>query len=199
LMNTASSAHYEMKPDQKGGFSYGLLVSRLLILFLSIMLSMQSFAAAQSKDKVAVLPFVLHTAKPADHLSLGLQEMLSTRLAEKGFELLDPHAINEGGLARIKASEVDLLRRIAGEMGIIWVIGGSLTQIGDMISLDLAIISVCSDREPLSVFVEGDTMDELSRVLGRAAEMVSNRIKGIDQIEKLSVEGNKRIEEETRT
>lgn len=194
-MNTASSTNTKMVLDRKRVPFSGLLLSSLLIPLFFITLFLQSLVAAQSKDKVAVLPFTLHMLKPADHLSLGLQKILTTRLAGEGFELIDPDTINEGSLSRIKASDVDLLKRIAGEMGIDWVIGGSLTQIGDTISLDLTIIPATTSRDPLSVFVEGDTIDEIAEVMGRAAVMASNRIKGIDQIETVSVQGNKRIEQ----
>jgi len=193
-MSTAGLAHHEMKAE--GAFSYGLMALRLLILFLLITLFMESFAAAQSKEKLAVLPFTIHTAKPSDHLSLGLQKMLATRLAEKGFELLGPHAVNEGSLSRIEVSEVDLLRKAAREMGVEWVISGSLTYIGDAVSLDLILIPVRTQRKPLSIFAEGNTIEEVPDVVERATEMVMNRIKGIDQIEAVSVEGNKRIEED---
>jgi outer membrane protein insertion porin family len=195
LMNTTGSTHTEMAPDRKRAPFSGLLFSSLLPLLL-IALLMPSLVAAQPKDKVAVLPFTIYMAEPADHLSVGLQKMLTTRLAGEGFELVEPDTINEGRLSRIKASDVDLLRRAAGEMGIDWVIGGSLTHIGDMISLDLTIIPVRTDRKPLSVFVEGNTIDEVPEVIGKAAAMVPNRIKGIDQIEKVLVKGNKRIEQD---
>jgi outer membrane protein insertion porin family len=196
LVNTASSAHHEMIPDRKGAFTHGLLFSSLLIPLLLIVVLMPSLIAAQTKERVAVLPFMLHMGKPADHLSLGLQEMLTTRLDEKGFDLVDPHTVNEGQLSRIPSSDVELLKRVAGQMGINWVISGSLTRIGEAISLDLTIIPVSADRRPLSVFIEGDAMDEVPEAIGRAAAAASNRIKGIDQIEAMSVQGNKRIEED---
>ena len=130
---------------------------------------MAPLAAAQTQDKVAVLPFMLHKEKPTDHLSLGLQEMLTARLAKKGFELVDPHAVNEGALAGIAASDEAQLKKAAGDMGIDWVIRGSLTQVGDMASLDLMIIPIRVERDPFSVFVEARTMDEVPEAMGRAA------------------------------
>jgi hypothetical protein len=79
---------------------------------------MPSLIAAQTKERVAMLPFTLHMGEPADHLSLGLQEMLTTRLEEKGFELVDPHTVNEGRLSGITSSDVELLRRVAVQMGV---------------------------------------------------------------------------------
>ncbi len=195
-MNITGSTHTEAALDRKRNAFSGLLMMGFFIPFLFATIFMQSFVFAQSKGKVAVLPFMLHTAKPADHLSLGLQKMLTTRLAEKGFELIDPRTVNEGSLSRIRASEADLLRRVAREMGVDWVISGSLTHIGDVVSLDLTLIPVSADRKPLLVFAEGNTIDEVPEVVERAVEMVLNRITGIDQIERVLFEGNKRIEED---
>jgi outer membrane protein insertion porin family len=185
-----------MKLDPKRDSSCGLLLSSLLIPFLVIALCIHSLAAAQSKEKVAVLPFALHTAKPAEHLSLRLQEMLSARLDERGLEIIDPSTVNKGRLSGVTTSDVDLLRRVAGEMGIDWVISGSLTHIGDMISLDLTVISVSPGKKPLKVFSQGNTMDDIPLAVRKAADKVVNRITGLEQIETVSVQGNKRIEED---
>ncbi len=196
MMNTASSTNTEVVPDRKR-FPYCChLFSGLLIPLVFITLVMPTLVAAQSKDKVAVLPFTLHMMKPADHLSLGLQNMLTARLAGKGFELVEPDTLNKGSISKIRASDVDQLRKVARKMEIDWVIGGSLTQIGDTISLDLTMIPAIASRNILSVFVEGETIDEVPEVIERAAVMVANRIEGIAQIETVSVQGNKRIEED---
>jgi outer membrane protein insertion porin family len=155
---------------------------------------MPTHIIAQPGDKVAVLPFRLHMVSPEASLSLGLQKMLSARLADRGFEVVDPALVNESKLAEITISDTDLAKRMAGDRGIDWVIGGSLTQIGENISLDLRLIPAATDRSPISVFVQGDTIDEIATVLQRAAEKAEIRIKGIDQIESISITGNRRIE-----
>ena len=148
----------------------------------------------QLQHKIAVLPFTLHMTKPADHLSTGLQEMLATRLAAEGFAVVDPATVREIGLRGMKTSDLDLVRGVAKERGIDWVIYGSLSQIGEGISLDLTIISVAPERSPFSVFVEGKTMDKVADVIERAAARVVSQVKGIVQIDSIYIKGNKRIE-----
>jgi len=195
LENTAGSINQALKRDRVGSLHYGCVICSFLIPVLLLICCIPSLASAQTKDTVAVLPFTLHTMKPADHLSLGLQEMLSRRLAERGFQSIDRHTVNKSTLSRIGTADLDLLRRTAGDMGIDWVIRGSLTHIGNMISLDLTVIPVSTERKPFRIFAEGKTMDDIPAVVRRAAEKVLDRIKGIDRIERVSVQGNKRIEE----
>jgi len=77
LMNATSSAHHEMKPDRKGAFSYGLLMSGLLVPFLFITVFVQSFVSAQSKEKVAVLLLIWLTASMAWLGTRGFRMALS--------------------------------------------------------------------------------------------------------------------------
>jgi outer membrane protein insertion porin family len=178
---------------KKANRVWSIMLPFMMVLSL-IPFLMPTHIIAQQGDKVAVLAFRLHMESPEASLSLGLQEMLSARLADRGFEVVDPGLINASELAEITISDTDLAKRVAGERGIDWVIGGSLTQIGENISLDLRLIPAETDRSPISVFVQGDTIDEIATLLQRAAEMAGNRIKGIDQIESIVIKGNRRIE-----
>jgi outer membrane protein insertion porin family len=145
-------------------------------------------------EKIAVLPFKIYMLKPMDHLVLGLQEMLTARLTKEGFDLINPATINKGELSKVKVSELDVARRMGKEKGVDWVIKGSLTQIGKKISLDLAIIPISTEKRPFSIFVVGDRIDKLDQVMERVAATATNRIKGVVQIDSISVQGNKRIE-----
>ena len=107
-------------------FSYsGHILRPFSFLILIIFLLIPTDVMALLSDKIAVLPFKIYMLKPMDRLVLGLQEMLTARLAKEGFDLIDPATINKSKLRRIKASELDLLRRIGKEKGIDWLIKGS--------------------------------------------------------------------------
>ena len=175
--------------------SYGSYVVRpfsFLLLFLFFLISIDVMALPS--EKIAVLPFKIHTLKPMDHLIAGLQEMLTTRLEKEGFDLINLKPISKAQLAQIKASELDFVRRMGKEKGVDWIIKGSLTQIGEKISLDLVIIPISAEKSPFSVFVVGDRIEKLNQVVERAAATATNRIKGVIQIDSVSVKGNKRIE-----
>jgi len=173
-------------------FSYILWPFSIVLLFLLFLIP--PAVMALSPEKIAVLPFKIYMLKPMDHLVLGLQELLTTRLAKQGFDLIDPATVNKGELSRIKVSDLDFARRIGKEKRIDWVIKGSLTQIGKKISLDLTIIPISPEKRPFSIFVVGDRIDKLDQIIERVAVTATNRMKGVIQIDSVSVKGNKRIE-----
>ncbi len=176
-------------------FSYsGHILVPFPVFLLLIPLLIPTDVRAQLSDKIAVLPFKIYMLKPMDHLVLGLQEMLTARLAREGFDLMDPAIINKSKLPRIKLSDLDLVRKVGKEKRIDWLIKGSLTQIGEKISLDLTLTPISTERRPSSVFVVGDRIDRLAQILERAVLALKNRIKGIIQIDSVYIKGNKRIE-----
>jgi outer membrane protein insertion porin family len=176
-------------------FSYFCYISRpISVLLLFLLFFLPPNVMALSSEKIAVLPFKIYMPKSMDHLVSGLQEMLTIRLAKEGFHLIDPVTINKSELSRIKVSELDFARKMGKEKGIDWIIKGSLTQIGKRISLDLIIIPTSTEKRPFSIFVVGDSIDKIDKVIDKTAITATNRMKGIIQIDSVSVKGNRRIE-----
>ena len=175
-------------------FSHTVKPFSVLLLSLFFLIPTDVMALLSVSEKITVLPFKVYMLRPMDHLISGLQEMLTTRLAKEGFDLINLTTISKGEPSRIKISELDFARRMGKEKGIDWIIKGSLTQIGEKISLDLIIIPISAEKRPLSIFVVGDRIDKLDQVMERAAVTATNRIKGVIQIDSVSVKGNKRIE-----
>ncbi len=163
-------------------------------LLLAISLQIPGAQAAKLSDRIAILPFKVHTLQPMEHLAEGLQDMMTSRLAGEGFGVLDPAVVNKSELARIRLADIDTVRKVGKVNEVDWVIGGSLTQIGERISVDLTIVPTSAEKRPFSLFAIGDRMDELTRIIERLSTNVGNRIKGVVQIQSLSVTGNKRIE-----
>jgi outer membrane protein insertion porin family len=163
-------------------------------LLLAISLMISPAEGAESSTRIAVLPFEIHTLKPMDHLAEGLQAMMTARLAREGFDVMDPAATNKSELSRIPLSDVDLVRKVGRDNNIDWLIGGSLTQIGGKMSVDLTAVPMSRERRPFSIFAVGDRIDKLVEIIDRLAVAAKNRIIGVAQIDSLSIMGNKRIE-----
>jgi outer membrane protein insertion porin family len=175
-------------------FGYILILGPFPLLLFLIPLLMPSPVKAELSDKIAVLPFRIYMLKPMDHLVSGLQEMLITSLRREGFDLLDPATIDKSKLSRIEVADLDLVRRVAEEEGIDWLIKGSLTQIGEKISVDLAMLPRATERRPSFIYVSGEKMADLAQIMDKVALAVKNWIKGIVTIDSVDVTGNKRIE-----
>jgi len=153
---------------------------------------------AQAKDKarVSVLPFRVHSIEPLDHLKKGLQEMITARMANKGFPVIDPQVVNRHPKAPLPLLELKDIYDIGKDLGADWVVVGSLTQIGRKISIDLKVVDVTGARIPFSIFMVEDDMDALPDAVERAATSIENQITGVVQVDSVRVEGNKRIERE---
>ena len=95
------------------------LVIGVIVTLLSITASVVHAADNVAQDvKVAVLPFVINAGDDLSYLKDSLPELLTDRLRDAGFEVIDPAEINrlmdEKGISRIdtqSARELGLLDR----------------------------------------------------------------------------------------
>ena len=179
---------------QKLFFYPGRLMARAPVLMLLATLFLPATGRAQLSDKIAVLPFKVYAPEPLEHLVFGLQEMVTARLAKEGFDVMDSASVNRSELAGIGISDSDVVRRAGKTLKINWIIMGTLTRIGEKISIDLRCIPAGHEKRPFSIFVVAERLDTLSAAIERATRILRNRLKGVLLIGEISVEGNKRIE-----
>ncbi len=164
----------------------------LLVICLLSPLSIQ----AQGKETLAVLPFKIHSPEPLDHLRLGLQEMFSTRMAHKGFVVIPPETVNKHPLSSLPALKMEDILTLGKDLKSDLIITGSLTRIGTKISLDLKVVDIQNRKAPFSVFVVEDDMEKLADAADKATKSLYNQMAGVEQIDSLEVNGNRRVESE---
>jgi len=167
-----------------------VLVITVLCLLIPIMVQ------AEEKGKMAILPFRIHALQPQDHLKEGLQKMFTKGMAKKGFPVINPEVVNKHPMAFLPLFELEDIFAIGKDLGVNWVISGSLTQIGKKISLDLKVVDITAGKPPFSIFVVEDDIDKLDDSSNKAVVSIYNQIMGVEQIDSVKVTGNKRIESE---
>jgi outer membrane protein insertion porin family len=173
---------------------HGSIVALFSAVFLLLSHGVPTAVDAAESERIAVLPFKIHMERPMDHLVEGMQVMVIARLAREGFDLIDPEVLKKTQLSRIPLSDLDLIREEARGNDIDWVVQGSLTQIGENVSLDFTIVPTATEKRPFTVFATGDSIDNLAEMIDSVAVRVTSRIRGIVLIGSLGVSGNKRIE-----
>jgi len=173
---------------------HGSIVALFSLVFLLLPQGVHSAFDSAESGRIAVLPFKIHMERPMDHLVEGMQAMVIARLAREGFDLIDPEVLKKTELSRIPLSDLDLIREEARGNDIDWVVHGSLTQIGENVSLDFTSVPTETDKRPFTVFVTGDSIDNLAEIIDSVAVRLTSRIKGIALIISLEASGNKRIE-----
>lgn len=149
---------------------------------------------AQYKGKVAVLPFMVQSLESMDDFKVGLQRMFSSIMAEKGYSVSSPDEVNQLQSASSDSLITSDIISIGKELKTDWVIRGSITKVGEKISLDLNVTDVKEVNNPFSVFMIVDDMDRLAEALENSAASIENWISGISRISSIQVRGNRRVE-----
>ena len=145
-----------------------LKIAVLSVLLLA--LSTSVFAAAKTAT-VAIMPFKVNAEKDMNFLRDGVYDMLSSRLAKEG----EVEVLNRQTVEKALASTAGPLTEAAGrelgrKLAADYVLFGSLTVLGNSISLDAKMVDVAGAKPTMSFFEQSeDAGGIISRISAMAA------------------------------
>jgi outer membrane protein insertion porin family len=87
-----------------------------------------------------------------------------------------------------------ILSRVAGTTGQDYVAAGSLTQLGEQISVDIKIFDVLSPQTPRSIYREGASLADIKSVAQTTVADITGVTNQEETIAAIAPEGNKRID-----
>ena len=154
-------------------------LSAVVLLSLA-MVTIFSLSTARAPLRVAILPFQIHSAENLGYLKEGVYDIISSRLTASG----EIHAIGKSGIERVLAEmrPQRLTEEVAREAGrrleADYVVLGSLTKIGDFISLDARLIDIESPKPPSGVFAQTKGLDQLMAKVDEFARDIGGKILG---------------------
>ncbi|MBW2560854.1 MAG: hypothetical protein JRE40_08375, partial [Deltaproteobacteria bacterium] len=140
-------------------------------------------------QRVAISPFEVHSSEAALSLQKQIAAQLSTGMTESGYIEI----VNEGsfqGLIKGKKMDDRLAVLVGRETGAIFVIAGSLTKLGGMLSADVGVINVKSGYRH-TIFAQGKDLDPL---ILRLKNDILLKILAGQRIAEVRLAGNLRIE-----
>lgn len=116
-----------------------------------------------SVKTVAICPFQMNAAEDLSFLQKGLFAMLSSRLADPGkVAVIDRETIDKALLAAQDSVETQgplteaKARQIGKNMGVDYVLFGSLTLFGSSVSLDTTMVDVSGEKPVLTFSRQAD-------------------------------------------
>ena len=167
-----------------------LLVVILLSLFSAIPVYAQSVS-------VVVAPFSIHSQEDLNYLSQGIQEMIIGHLLQRGIQTASKADV-EQAMRSIGTGKMDgaKARKMGQAMGAAYVIYGSLSKVGNHLSLDAKIVDTTGAKETVSVFAQAEGLDNLNSGTERLAQEASLTISGSQRILRIEIIGSDRIETE---
>jgi len=156
-----------------------------MIIFISFPAAAQTPAERQASlkgklpFKVAVLPVTIHSPENLDFMRAGLLDMLSSRIELEGrVSVLEKGAVKKALPQAQGEMDIENARKIGHELGVDFVVFGSLTKLGDSASLDLKVLEIKEEKPPSSVFVQANKMEEIIARVDDLARKVDEKILG---------------------
>ena len=164
----------------------------LFVLFFSLYLLAGS-AAAEETIHVLVLPFEINASQDLSYLRQDIPKTIQEYLQPEGavFVALDQKASDT---FTEKISDIQAIREMGLSAGADSVIWGSMTRIGNNISLDINMVESVGSTPPISVFEAGTGMENMRTVVKNAAEKLARHLFRRELVTQVQVTGNKRIE-----
>ncbi|MDD5722124.1 MAG: outer membrane protein assembly factor BamA [Syntrophales bacterium] len=168
-----------------------LFIVVLLLMFfpLNVLSATPSSVEKEGAQQVAIFPFEVHSSEGALSLQKQIAARLSTGLTESGYVEI----VNEGsfqGLIKGKKADDRLAVLVGRQTGAGFVVVGSLTKLGDMLSTDVGVINVKSGYRS-TVFAQGNDLDSL---ILRLKNDILLKILAGQRIAEVRLAGNLRIE-----
>jgi len=166
--------------------------AKILALIIVIALSCAN-ARADDTRRIVILPFDIHSKTDADQLQNRITANLAKELLKaESIRIVDRDAWN--GLIAGKAIDEDLIRRVGEQTGADFVVTGSLTRIGKLISTDVRVTDIDRQGETHSIYAQGMGMENIGPLASKLSDEILLKTLTDQKIVKVEFTGNERVE-----
>ena len=145
---------------------------------LLLALSTSVFAAAKTVT-VAIVPFKVNAEKDMSFLRDGVYDMLSTRLTKEGeVEVLNRQTVEKALPATAGPLTETAGRELGRKLAADYVLFGSLTVLGNSISLDAKMVDVAGAKPTMSFFEQSEDAGGIITRISALAAAVNEKMFG---------------------
>ncbi len=135
---------------------------------------------AKDRSKVAVFPFLIHSAEDLNYVRQGMGDMLASRISVSGkIEVISRDLVNaalqEQSTAELKLQDTYELGKKLGADFVVW---GSITKIGNSMSIDGELIDVAIRKTTVHVSALCPTIDDVIPKINDFAQRIDSHIVG---------------------
>jgi hypothetical protein len=154
-----------------------------LFLIFTLFAPSLSISQPQGSNKVynvAILPFIIHSEENLDYLREGIYDILSSRIGVEDRIIPIDRTLVERALYEERPMRLDeeAAKKIGMRVGADYIVLGSLTKIGNYISLDARMISITEEKPPLTAFTQHRGLDDVMVKIGDFAMEIGTKILG---------------------
>jgi len=165
-------------------FKFDKIMKNILVAgFFVFMVLAAGAGMCDEPKKVAVIPFTMNSSGDLGFLQNGLFDMLSSRLSDPGkVVVLDRQTIDQAMKNMSASGDVigrlnESKARVIGEsLGVDYVLFGSLTNIGENVSLDTSMVDLGEKKSVLTFFKQSDNMGDVIPMINNFAGDINLKI-----------------------
>ena len=151
----------------------------ILLLATIFLLSTNLGAAAEAPKKVAILPFQMNAPEDLHYLREGIMDMLASRLAWEGkVEVVEKQVVKEALAGHQGPLNESAARQVGSNLGVDYVLFGSLTVFGESVSIDAKMVALKEDNPPVTVYAQTKGLSEVIPRINDFAQEINNKIFG---------------------
>ncbi len=157
-------------------------MKKTILIALGILLLTAAFSTpeAQQQKKIAILPFTVNSSENISYIRDGIWDMLISRVTVGGkTDVLSKSSILE---AVDKNQKKDLSQADVSAIGkrlkADYVVWGSITKIGDSLSLDGKMLDVASSQSPVTLFEQTRGMNEVIPKINDFSQRIRSYVTG---------------------
>ena len=137
------------------------------------------YSLAETPSKIVIVPFKINATENFSFLQDGLTDMLTSRLAWQGkMVVIDKHKTQE----TLKGISGDIdekkARDIGEKLGAHYVLFGSLTIIGNNISIDGRLVDIEKQTPPETIYNQSQGIDTVMPTINAFAMEINQKIFG---------------------
>ena len=151
-----------------------------LAVLIFFFLSTGTIAWSKEKSSVSVLPFSVHSSENIEYVQQGIWDMLNSRIsANSKIEVITKDTV----LANLKEADKQELTAadvygLGKKMNADFVVWGSITKIGNNVSIDGKLVDIGSYTSSVGIFVQSQGLDEIIPKINDFAQRIANYITG---------------------
>ena len=153
----------------------------ILIALGILILTAGGFTAeAQQQKKIAILPFTVNSSENINYIRDGIWDMLISRVTVGGkTDVLSKSSVLETMDKNLKKdlSQADV-SAIGKRLKADYVVWGSITKIGDSLSLDGKLLDVASSQSPVTLFEQTRGMNEVIPKINDFSQRIRSHVTG---------------------
>ena len=170
-----------------------VIIADLIMSFLIILLVASPCRGAVELKKVAILPFQVNSKANADRLQQEFYEALVGQLKTlKNAQLIEGDRL--AVLVEGRSAGEALTQAVGRETGAAFVITGTLTELGDVISVDVRMLDVKKVVFLPLIYAQGKGLESIGRVAAQLAGDIGLRMGAEARVARIEFKGNRRIE-----